>query len=109
MGLDGLSDKPRPGMPHKRDPEKTRRDIMAALLEPPPNGEDSWDGWSLSEKLGISARKLWRVLKSEGISLKRKRRWVVNADIFSNQVAIDLAGLTWHCQITPWCYLFIQR
>jgi transposase len=72
-GLDGLFDRPRPGKAPKYDPAATRESILELLQTPPPNGQAAWNGQAVAEALGLSAHKVWRVLRAEGISLQRRR------------------------------------
>jgi transposase len=92
-GVDGLFDLARPGTPPKYEPAKTRAELLDKLAKPPPKGQSVWDGKSLGEALGISAAKVWRILKGEGISRQRQRHWCVSTDPQFAQKAADVIGL----------------
>ncbi len=70
--IEGLNDKPRSGKPRKYD-ESTRNDILKLIEKPAPNGQSSWDGNSIAQRLGISHDIVWRILRKEGIQLQRMR------------------------------------
>ncbi|MDR2368426.1 MAG: IS630 family transposase [Deltaproteobacteria bacterium] len=92
-GLEGLFDLPRPGQPRKRDAAGTRKSLLGLLDTPPPKGQAKWDGKALAEALGITADKVWRILREEGISLQRHRNWRVGADADIATKVADIVGL----------------
>ena len=88
----GLFDEPRPGKPVKYD--ETFRDCVLAVLEQkPPSGMSRWDGPAVAEKLGCSVHAVWRILKREGIHLRRRRSWCVSNDKEFASKAADVVGL----------------
>ncbi len=92
-GLAGLSDAPRPGPP-VRYGEEARRRILAKLDEPPPKGYASWNGRLLAEAWGdISVHQVWRVMRSQGIQLQRRRSWCVSTDPQFAAEAAAIVGL----------------
>ena len=68
----GLQDAPRSGKP-RRYTDEHRRQILAKLNEPPPQGYAQWNGRLLAEAIGVSADFVWAVLREYGISLQRRR------------------------------------
>ena len=92
-GLSGLYDVPRPGKPAYYEPNDTRKAILAILEKPPPKGQATWDGTSVASALGISVHKVWRVLRTEGICLQRRRSWCVSTDPEFASKAADVIGL----------------
>jgi transposase len=91
--LDGIKDRPRSGKPPKYDPDKTRNAILSKLGEPPPKGQQSWDGKALSKALDISDDKVYRVLRATRICLKKRRSWCVSKDPDFATKAADVVGL----------------
>lgn len=91
-GLAGLSDRPRPGKPPTY-PADLRQHILRQLEEPPPPGLAAWDGGSLARALGVSDDAVWRVLRKEGIQLRRHRSWCVSTDPQFAAKAADIIGL----------------
>jgi len=91
-GLRGLWDQPRSGKPVKYD--AAFRDRVLALLEqPPPPHLSHWDGPAVAEKLGSSVYAVWRVLRREGIYLRRLRSWCVSTDKQFAPKSADVIGL----------------
>jgi transposase len=91
--LDGLKDRPRSGKPPKYDPDKTKKAILSKLGEPPPKGQQSWDGKALARVLDMSDDKVYRVLRAERICLKRMRSWCHSKDPDFARKAADVVGL----------------
>ena len=91
-GLAGLSDRPRPGKPPTY-PADLKQRILRQLEKPAPLGLASWDGGTLAQALGISDDAVWRVLRKEGIQLRRHRSWCVSTDPQFAAKAADIIGL----------------
>ena len=79
VSLAGLSDRPRPGKPPTY-PADLKQRILQRLEKSAPPGLASWDGGKLAQALGISDDAVWRVLRKEGIQLRRYRWWCVSTD-----------------------------
>lgn len=92
-GLEGLYDRPRSGKPPKYDPVGTKNAIISTLEKPPPLGQATWDGPALSVALNISTDKVYRILREQGICLKRRRSWCVSKDPNFTEKAADVVGL----------------
>lgn len=91
--LAGLDDQPRSGKPARYD-HTTRQCILKKLDEPPPAGHATWTGTLLAEALGdVSAHQVWRVLRRQGISLRRRRSWCISTDPEFARKAADIVGL----------------
>lgn len=92
-GLAGLRDAPRSGKPRRYD-QATQQRILAQLDAPPPIGAASWSGPLLAKALGdVSVDQVWRVLRSRGIQLQRRRSWCVSTDPEFAQKAADVVAL----------------
>lgn len=91
-GIAGLRDEPRSGKPAKYGPELRNR-ILQQLESPPPAGMASWDGGTLAQALDVSDDAVWRVLRKEGIQLRRHRSWCVSTDPEFAAKAADVIGL----------------
>jgi len=90
--LAGLEDEPRPGrQPHYGPAFRAR--LLAVLEEPPPAGQAQWDGKALAARLQASPDAVWRVLRREGICLRRRRSWCVSTDPEFAPKAADIVGL----------------
>lgn len=92
-GLSGLHDDHRAGRPPTLDPEEFRTRLLDQLDSPVPKGYTHWDGRLLAKALGVSADRVWRVLRTLGISLKRRRSWCVSTDPQFSEKAADVVGL----------------
>jgi transposase len=91
-GLAGLSDRPRPGKPPSY-PADLRERILRQLEKPAPAGLASWDGATLAHALGVSDDAVWRILRKQGIQLRRQRSWCVSTDPQFAAKAADIIGL----------------
>lgn len=91
-GLAGLTDRARSGKP-PTGPADLRPRLLRQLDEPPPAGFASWDGGMLAHALGVSDDAVWRVLRKEGIQLRRHRSWCVSTDPQCAAKAADIIGL----------------
>lgn len=92
-GLKGLRDRQRPGKPPQYPPTELRNRLLAQIEQPPPAGQVSWDGVSLSKALGVSDDAVWRLLRKEGIQLQRQRSWCVSTDPQFAAKSADIIGL----------------
>ena len=92
QGIAGLRDQPRPGKKPKYGAEVRLR-LLRQLELPPPPGLAGWDGGTLAAALGVSAAAVWRVLRNEGIQLRRHRSWCVSTDPQFAAKAADIIGL----------------
>jgi len=91
--LAGLADRPRSGKPPRYD-SSTRQRILDKLDQPPPPGHATWSGALVAEALGdVSAHQVWRVLRRQGISLRRRRSWCISTDPQFARKAADIVGL----------------
>ena len=92
-GIAGLSDLPRPGKPRTYAHDELRDRIFKQLEQSAPDGLSSWDGGTLAHALGVSDDIVWRILRKEGIQLKRMRSWCVSTDPEFATKAADIVGL----------------
>lgn len=91
-GMAGLRDRARPGKTATYGPALRQR-LLRQLELPPPKGLASWDGGSLAAALGVSDDAVWRVLRKDGIQLRRRRSWCVSTDPQFAAKAADIIGL----------------
>jgi transposase len=91
-GLKGLRDMPRSGKPRQYGVE-FRNQVLKTLEEPPPAGQAVWDGSAVAKRLGVSNDAVWRILRQEGICLRRQRSWCVSTDPEFAAKAADVIGL----------------
>ena len=92
-GLAGLQDAPRPGAVRRYD-ETTERRILKKLDEPAPSGYATWTGSLVAEAMGdVSKHQVWRVLRSKGIHLQRRRSWCISTDSQFAAKAADIVGM----------------
>ena len=92
-GLAGLNDKERSGKPPIYPAAELKLQIIAKLEEPPPAGLATWDGGSLAQALKVSDDAVWRMLRKEGIQLRRHRSWCVSTDPEFAAKSADVIGL----------------
>ena len=92
-GLAGLRDRARPGKPPVYPAQELRQRILKQLEAPPPDGLASWDGGTLAKVLEVSDDVVWRILRKEGIQLRRFRSWCVSTDPEFAAKAADVIGL----------------
>lgn len=92
LGLDGLRDSPRPGQRRKYLPDDEKR-VLQMLDQPPPSGYSQWNGSLLAGALALPADYVWRVLRSHGIQLQRRRSWCISTDPQFARKAADVVGL----------------
>jgi len=91
-GMAGLKDRPRSGKPKTYGAEFRTR-VLELLELPPPAGYGCWDGPLVAKHLGVSDDAVWRLLRKEGICLKRQRSWCVSTDPEFAAKAADVIGL----------------
>jgi transposase len=91
--LGALNDAPRSGRPRRYD-ETVEQRVLATLDKEPPRGFARWNGPRLAAHLGdVDVHQVWRVLRTRGISLERRRSWCLSTDPQFEQKAADVVGL----------------
>jgi transposase len=93
QGLAGLHDHARSGKPPTYVASQLRERILKQLEQPVPEGLASWDGGTLAQALNVSDDAVWRILRKEGIQLRRMRSWCVSTDPEFAAKAADVIGL----------------
>ena len=92
-GLEGLSDKPRPG----KKPiytKATGKRVLALLDKPAPKGFARWTGPLLAEALGdVDVQYVWRFLRDHKIDLAARKSWCESNDPEFASKAADVVGL----------------
>jgi len=93
FGLEGLTDKPRPG----KEPVYTKatdKRILRLLDKPPPEGFARWTGPLLAKALGdVGVQYVWRFLQSHKIDLAARKSWCESNDPDFASKAADVVGL----------------
>ena len=89
-GINGLYQKPSPGRPPEIKTQQ-RREIVRLLKTKPAALGLSMTSWNLRDLAIIAQREkivndishmhLWRIIKEEGCSYKRSKRWITSPDI----------------------------
>ena len=92
-GISGLHDDLRPGRPAVIEEAEFTTRLLAKIDETPPAGHARWDGTLLAKALGVSADRIWRVLRTLGVNLKRRQSWCVSTDPQFAEKAADVVGL----------------
>lgn len=92
MGVGGLDDAPRPGARRVYD-DAFRERVLGLLDTPPPRGRPAWDGPAVAAVLECSPHAVWRVLRKEGLSLRRQRSWCVRTAPEFAAKSVDIVGL----------------
>lgn len=92
-GLAGLRDRTRPGKPPIYPVAELRQRILKQLEAQPPAVLAGWDGGTLAQALDVSDDVVWRILRKEGIQLRRHRSWCVSTDPEFSTKAADVIGL----------------
>ena len=92
LGLEGLRDAPRSGKRPRYSPDDENR-VLRMLDQPPPSGYSQWNGTLLSHALSLPADFVWKVLRTHGIQLQRRRSWCVSTDPEFAEKAADIVGL----------------
>lgn len=92
-GIAGLRDRARSGKPPTYIASELRERILKQLEFPAPEGQSTWDGATLAQALQVSDDAVWRILRKEGIQLRRLRSWCVSTDPEFAAKAADVIGL----------------
>lgn len=92
-GIVALGDLPRPGKPPTCDKVDLRARILKHLELPPPHGLSGRDGGTLANALKVSDDAVWRILRKEGIQLRRMRSWRISTDPGFSVKAANIIGL----------------
>ncbi len=92
LGLDGLGDAARPGQRRRYLPDDERR-VLQMLDQPPPSGYAQWNGRLLAQALSLPASFVWKILRSHGIQLQRRRSWCISTDPQFAEKAADVVAL----------------
>jgi transposase len=93
-GIMGLRDDFRPGRPSiHNDSEPLRQRILEQIDSEPPPGYAKWNGRALGENLGVAPARIWKELRTLGISLQRRRSWCISTDPEFDTKSADIIGL----------------
>jgi len=92
-GVEGLSDKPRPGKKPLYT-KATGKRVLALLDKPAPKGFARWTGPLLAEALGdVDVQYVWRFLRDHKIDLAARKSWCESNDPEFASKAADVVGL----------------
>ena len=93
LGIDGLTDKPRPGAKPIYT-EATGKRILAVLDQPVPKGRARWTCGLVAETLGdVDVNYVWRFLRKQKIDLAGRKSWCESNDPEFAAKAADVVGL----------------
>jgi transposase len=91
-GLDGLHDKPRPGVPRKIDDAKVES-VIVQTLESAPADATHWSTRSMARHSGISTSSVGRIWRAFGLQPHRLESFKLSSDpLFVDKVR-DIVGL----------------
>ena len=90
--LKSLGDRQHSGKPRTYTDE-FRNQVLRTLEQSSGRGIASWDGVEMAKTLNASRDAVWRVLRKEGIQLRRRRSWCVSTDPEFCAKAADIIGL----------------
>jgi transposase len=71
-GMASLADRPRPGRVATASPERVRQ-VLQTVASAPPAGAERWTLSMLARTVGLSRSVIYRLLRTRGIDLARKR------------------------------------
>lgn len=91
-GVEGLKDALRSGKKRRYLPEDEKR-VLRTLDQAPPTGYSQWNGPLLAGALSLPSDFVWKVLRSHGIQLQRRRSWCISTDPEFAEKAADVVGL----------------
>ena len=92
LGLDGLTDEPRPGRPRTVTDEQVEA-VITRTLESTPANATHWSTRSLAAELGLSQSAVSRIWRAFGLQPHRQESWKLSRDpLFIDKVR-DVVGL----------------
>src|SRR6202790_1952633 len=90
--MEGLSDEPRPGTPHKI-PDTKGEEAATQTLESLPAAATHWSTRSLAEKVGLSQSAVVRIWHSFGLQPHRTETFKLSSDPLLVEKIRDIVGL----------------
>jgi len=92
VGIDGLSDLPRPKTSRKLADDHVE-EIVVTTLQSMPKGQTHWSSRQLAEKLGVSQSSVARVWRAFGLKPHRQGTFTLSTDDFFVEKVRDVVGL----------------
>jgi len=92
QGLDGLSDRPRPGGPRRYGHDERLR-VFQTACSPPPAGETQWTVRSLAAAVGIGKSQTHAILAAADLKPHQVRSWLTSIDPEFETKQADVCGL----------------
>jgi len=92
LGMEGLSDEPRPGTPRKITDAKVE-EAVTQTLESLPAAATHWSTRSLAEKVGLSQSAVVRIWRSFGLQPHRTETFKLSTDPYLVEKIRDIVGL----------------
>ena len=90
-GLEGLTDKPRPGRPERLAPEKTN-EVITKVTQPP-RGRNRWSVRTMAEATGVSRSSVHRLWQQNDLKPHRVRTFKLSNDRNFERKFWDVIGL----------------
>jgi transposase len=92
LGLDGLSDEPRPGRPRTITDEQVEA-VIVKTLETKPKDATHWSTRSMAAEMGMTSDAIWRIWQAFGLQPHRQETFKLSTDpLFVDKVK-DICGL----------------
>ncbi|GAA3722239.1 IS630-like element ISMsm2 family transposase [Spinactinospora alkalitolerans] len=92
-GIQGLSDKERPGQPRKISDAKGEEVIRATLETPPPDGGTHWSTRMMAAESGLNQTAVSRIWRAFGLKPHLVDEWKLSTDPFFIEKVRDVTGL----------------
>src|SRR4051794_20559157 len=92
LGLDGLSDDPRPGRPPLLTAEQVE-DVVVATLEATPKNATHWSRAKMAERTGLSKSTIGRIWKTFELKPHRADTFKLSTDPLFVEKVFDVVGL----------------
>src|SRR5262245_35198260 len=92
LGLDGLTDEPRPGRPRTVADEKVE-EVIVKTLESTPKDATHWSTRSMAKEVGLSQSAVSRIWRAFGLQPHRQDTWKLSRDPLFIEKVRDVVGL----------------
>ena len=92
LGLDGLTDEPRPGRPRTVTDAQVEQ-VVVRTLETTPRDATHWSTRSLAKELGLSQSAVSRIWRAFGLQPHRQDTWKLSKDLLFIEKVRDVVGL----------------
>jgi transposase len=92
LGVEGLSEMPRPGAPRRISDEQVEK-VIRTTLEETPKEATHWSTRSLAARLGLSPQAIHRIWRAFGLQPHRQEVFTLSKDPFFIDKVRDVVGL----------------